>query len=749
MRLTSSLLGIFLALAALSNLRQASAEVGDDEGVSFFIPSGHDTATNEDVYDLLRCARALRDEGTKSDGASKAVASAIAAAVATLPPIQLAHTDHTLHQVPERARAYLPAAIDLLARIRSFAIAPPCLDRPGIPTTTAGPYKYLIAANLVNCEAIMPYWILEVLRLGLLLSGNSMVLAGFSQNVANAQGSASADGYLPHISVYESGSKDNTVPWLLVAEQLWGAAGMRTFVVVNGSLTRQMVTDPFSGKYHKQHRIQFLASVRNAALEPLYGAPPGTYDNVVFVNDVFFCAADLFRLTHLKADIACGLDFEVWVGHKKGHMSGITQRNFDQRRRRRRLQSSSGASNAADASTADLTLHTSINQMSDVHLDELVRQMAAEGRIRNAPVKIKYNFYDTWVSRDISGKQFVSDVPYISDRRTRDILSKGMPVPVKCCWNGAVIINAAPLVNGLRFRSGISEKGECDSSECSLLCQDYRRVGATRVVVDPSVRVAYVPWSKSFHGSLSVGVGPRVPWSQVQRSGALQELEAIWNDTKRDMATDCIPLGTRSEEADLEKVRSVDLRLVNYTQMFLEDRRQPSQQPTVPRLCNLLMGPYGVVDYGTAFDDLRFAALGKNTITALTYTANSTVNSLQFTYGSGSGNVTATVHGRPFGNHSSVVFQPGEHITHGVVYYDSDGVIKLVLTTNKQRNTTIGGRTFSTNMLESGKIHQAVATPCPNDLAYAGRFRLIAIAGTSDIRIRSISFLWTKIGGKV
>ncbi|GFR42847.1 hypothetical protein Agub_g3805 [Astrephomene gubernaculifera] len=751
MRSTTLLLGLFLALAVLSIVQRATAEVDGGIDVSFFIPSGHDTATNEDVYDLLRYARALRDEGTKSDGASKAVASAIAAAVATLPPTQLSHTNHNLQQVPERARAYLPAAIDLLARIRSFAIAPPCLDRPGIPSTTAGPYKYLIAANLVNCGGIMPYWILEVLRLGLLLSGNSMVLAGLSQNVANAQSSASADGYLPHISVYESGSEDNTVPWLLVAEQLWGAAGMRTFVVVNGSLTRQMVTDPFSGKYQEQRPVQFSASVRNAALEPLYGAPPGTYDKIFFVNDVFFCAADLFRLTHLKADIACGLDFEVLVGRKIVRMSHSTVRKAGWGRRRRRLQSLSGATTdnatgaAADARNGNLTLRASLNRMSNVHFGEFVRQMAAEGRIRSAPVQLRYEFHDTWVSRDISGKPFGKDVPFISDKRTRGILSKGMPVPVKCCWNGAADVNAAPLVNGLRFRSGLINDGECDSSECSLLCQDYRRVGATRVVVDPSVRVAYVPWSKSFHGSLSVGVGPRVPWSQVQRSGALQELEAIWNDTKSDMATDCIPLGKGSVEP-----LPVDLAPVNYTQMFLEDRRQPSQQPTVPRPCNLLMGPYGAVNEGTAFDDLQFAAMGEKPITGLTYTTGfMELHSLQFTYGSGSENVTAEMHGQPAGDRFSVIFQPGEHITNVVVYYDGFAVIKLLLSTNRGRRTAISGLMYRDKYGWPGS-HQAVATPYPSDpAARADRFRLAAIGGTSDNCLRSISFLWTEISGEV
>jgi hypothetical protein len=44
--------------------------------------------------------------------------------------------------------------------------------------------------------------------------------------------------------------------WLRVAEALWTSAGIRSYVVVNGSLTRQSLMDPYSGKFYKQHRIQ-------------------------------------------------------------------------------------------------------------------------------------------------------------------------------------------------------------------------------------------------------------------------------------------------------------------------------------------------------------------------------------------------------------------------------------------------------------------------------------------------------------
>ena len=72
-------------------------------------------------------------------------------------------------------------------------------------------------------------------------------------------------------------------------------------------------------------RIDFLAKVRNKALEPLWklaNHSPGTEkkkaglavepwkaDRIVFMNDVFVCAKDFMRLLLHDVDMACGLDF--------------------------------------------------------------------------------------------------------------------------------------------------------------------------------------------------------------------------------------------------------------------------------------------------------------------------------------------------------------------------------------------------------------------------------------------------------
>lgn len=77
-----------------------------------------------------------------------------------------------------------------------------------------------------------------------------------------------------------------------------------------------------------EERIEFLAKVRNAALEPLWletsenvGNSSSWFgrsrsqklwpaDKIVFLNDVYFCARDVVRLILHNVDMACGMDFD-------------------------------------------------------------------------------------------------------------------------------------------------------------------------------------------------------------------------------------------------------------------------------------------------------------------------------------------------------------------------------------------------------------------------------------------------------
>ena len=77
------------------------------------------------------------------------------------------------------------------------------------------------------------------------------------------------------------------------------------------------------------HRIEVLARARNAALEPLYSGeaakhvPGKTFKDVLFMNDIHFCAVDILEVIYQKrmqgANQACAMDwggrvvYDRWV----------------------------------------------------------------------------------------------------------------------------------------------------------------------------------------------------------------------------------------------------------------------------------------------------------------------------------------------------------------------------------------------------------------------------------------------------
>ncbi|CAK0732893.1 hypothetical protein CVIRNUC_000197 [Coccomyxa viridis] len=98
--------------------------------------------------------------------------------------------------------------------------------------------------------------------------------------------------------------------------------------------------------------------------------------------------------------------------------------------------------------------------------------------------------YDSWVMRDAVGRKVVpNSPPYVQHPHSAARFEAGLPIPVTCCWNGIVSIDAAPLAKGVRFRT--YGDGECRECEASNLCTDFWQMGYTHMIVDPGVRVAY------------------------------------------------------------------------------------------------------------------------------------------------------------------------------------------------------------------------------------------------------------------
>jgi hypothetical protein len=78
------------------------------------------------------------------------------------------------------------------------------------------------------------------------------------------------------------------------------------------------------------HACLLATQMRNAVLAPLLSTPqhPGGYpaDRIIWLNDVWFCAQDVWRMAQYKsADMACGLDFDKTYGRRRRRSRQLLQ----------------------------------------------------------------------------------------------------------------------------------------------------------------------------------------------------------------------------------------------------------------------------------------------------------------------------------------------------------------------------------------------------------------------------------------
>lgn len=195
-------------------------------------------------------------------------------------------------------------------------------------------------------------------------------------------------------------------------------------------LAYTLVRSNLESKNTSNDRIETLSTLRNLALAPLL-QDPSRFDteetSIVFINDISPCPNDILELIH-----------------------------------QRRIQ------NASMACPMDY---------SDDGL-----------------------FYDIWVARSMTGDIFF-DIPpsglwkfaknlLWDDPKRKRRLEAHKPFQVFACWNGMAAMSARPFVaKGIRFRR--SREGECYMGEPTLLAKDLWKEGFGKILVVPSVWVAY------------------------------------------------------------------------------------------------------------------------------------------------------------------------------------------------------------------------------------------------------------------
>ena len=176
-------------------------------------------------------------------------------------------------------------------------------------------------------------------------------------------------------------------------------------------------------------RFEALAQLRNQALAPMLENPSRYHEEttVIFSNDISLCVNDILELIH--------------------------QRDFQK----------------ADLACA-----------MDYSNDGL--------------------FYDVWISRGMTGDIFFEIPPsglwanakdlFWNDAKAKRRLDAKRPLQVYACWNGIAVFTGKPLMErDVKFRS--TSKGECVMGEPTLFCHDFWVKGFGRIMVVPSVWVAY------------------------------------------------------------------------------------------------------------------------------------------------------------------------------------------------------------------------------------------------------------------
>ncbi|KAL8825929.1 MAG: hypothetical protein Q9191_004116 [Dirinaria sp. TL-2023a] len=109
-------------------------------------------------------------------------------------------------------------------------------------------------------------------------------------------------------------------------------------------------------------------------------------------------------------------------------------------------------------------------------------------------------FYDVWIARGMTGDIFFEIPPsglwkyaknlFWNDDKAKKRLITKKPFQVYACWNGIAAFTAKPLTQeGVKFQA--SGADECLMGEPTIFCRDFWTTGFGRIMVVPSVWVAY------------------------------------------------------------------------------------------------------------------------------------------------------------------------------------------------------------------------------------------------------------------
>lgn len=143
-------------------------------------------------------------------------------------------------------------------------------------------HKYFFAINLYNSFDVIPDLFATMFRTAAVLGYHNC-----------------------YVSIYENGSNDQTKALLKIFDALSRMVGLR--VIIRTSMRTR-------GQFN--HRIEYLAEVRNAAMVPLHelrDTENEVFDTIIFMNDILPCVDDVLELIwqsrRQNAGITCAADY--------------------------------------------------------------------------------------------------------------------------------------------------------------------------------------------------------------------------------------------------------------------------------------------------------------------------------------------------------------------------------------------------------------------------------------------------------
>jgi len=378
------------------------------------------------------------------------------------------------------------------------------LPRPRVSEPGRRSLRYFIALNLYNSAGtgVAQAMGSELLRLAYALAeripNDESVQSDFRQGdptrpyqvidaTDDSHGAVRINASNVYISVYESGSTDDTPKHLEELSHRLTEYGVPHHIVVNGELTQE--------PDNVGHRINSLTRIRHAPLQPMYdaalryddtdGKEGWRVDRVLFINDVFWCAEDAIRLMDegdggSEEDMEADAEEERVIQNLPPTRPSASSRTSNSKGARARARDGLELLDPDQSPTPFVRpSHGSRRGYPDV-----VCAMDYDGHQQGGIA-----YYDHWVFRDRGGEHLGQhQFPFFPDSFDRAAYREARRMDVSMCWGGMASIRGDLF---WQHRLTLRARTEsCAASECGHIDIDVMSLKGTNAWIQQDTMTA-------------------------------------------------------------------------------------------------------------------------------------------------------------------------------------------------------------------------------------------------------------------